>query len=196
MKHFGGLFGFFLMTWGCIHATHLLFSIANSCGKCVVLLQPIVWKGRSHLSSIPRCGSGTRLTTVLLLRVKQLLSSKITTIITRNPSKMSKKGSGFKYVIRQNANRFCALCELHRKKKKNHPQAQNPPQKKPKNPPYQKKEKKFFKQFPLSLQTQTQNRWEISPAQFTLDQGILTVHRITMRGVSIAYMKKLPDLCI
>lgn len=126
---------FFLMTWGYIHPTYFLFSIANSCGKCSA--HSMEW--RFHFSSIPMSGSGTRLTQVKQLKVKQLLFSKIRKIIRRNPSKITKKSSGFKHGIRQNANRFCALCELH--------------------------QKKSFKQFPSSLQAQTQNRWK-SPLQF------------------------------
>lgn len=113
-----------------------------------------MWKGDSTPAVFPRPGVAPGPPRASLLKVK------IRKIIRRNPSKRTKKGSGFKHGIIQNANRLRAFCELR-----------------------QKKPKKIFKQFPSSLQTQTQNRWEVSLLiQFTLDQGILTAHRFAMGG--------------
>lgn len=114
MKYFGGLFGIFLMTWGYIHPTYLLFSIANSCGKRLMLLQ--CGNGDSTSAVFPWVGVAPGSPPVLLLKVKELLFFKISKRISRNPSKMTKKGSGFKHGIIQNTNWFCALCELHKKK--------------------------------------------------------------------------------
>lgn len=57
-KHFGVLvFLVLIMSCSYIHATYLLFSIANSCGNCLLLLQPTAWKRTSHLSCILSLGA-------------------------------------------------------------------------------------------------------------------------------------------
>lgn len=114
MKHFGGLSVFFLMTWGYIHPTYLLFSIANSwevlhaatAHSVEMEIPPQQYSHEQEWHQAHPQGS--------FWKSNSCFSPK--SAIRRNPSKMSKKCCGFKHGIIQNTSPFCALCELHQKK--------------------------------------------------------------------------------
>jgi len=166
-KHFVVLFWFFssvlIMSCGYSHPTYLLFSIADSHGSCLMLLQPTVLKWTGHLSSILMLGSGTRLThKYFFWRPKKCLFSLIRQLIRRNAREMTKKGSCPDLVLYKPLTGFV----YHVNCTKNN----------------------ALKNSTCLCKCRPKRDGKLShPIQCTLDQQTLTAHKSATGDISIAY---------